>query len=257
MREYEAGIIRIEPRGPSAFVIDLDCVELAGAAVPGQFVQVRVSEGTDPFLRRTFSISGTDPDAGIVRLMIDVVGRGTRLLCGMRTGAVLDCIGPLGRGFDPLFGGPEPCLLVGGGVGVAPILFLADRFRGERKVTFLMGARTADYLAMADDPVLEGMAVRYATEDGSRGWRGYVTGPLEEELSGGKYAAVYACGPHPMLRAVAGIARKHGVPCQVSLEERMACGIGACLGCAVQLADGSVVRACKEGPVFDAEEIAW
>jgi len=259
MREYEAGIIRIEPRGPSAFVIDLDCGELSRESVPGQFVQVRVAEATDPFLRRTFSISGADPDRGTVRLMVDVVGRGTRQLCGMGPGAALSCIGPLGWGFDTGFGGPGACLLVAGGVGVAPLLFLADRLRsrGEREITVLMGARTGDILDMANDPVLDGLTVRYATEDGSRGYRGYVTGPLEEELAGGRYTAVYTCGPHPMLRATAGIARKHGIPCQVSLEERMACGIGACLGCAVRLADGNVVRACKEGPVFDAEEIAW
>ncbi len=260
MREYEAGIIRIEPRGPSAYAIDLECRGLADDAVPGQFTQVRVSDGTDPFLRRTFSISGADPESGVVRLMVDVVGPGTRLLCGMRPGMAISCIGPLGRGFDLAAGhDSRACLLVAGGVGVAPLLLLAARLRakGDRDIHFLMGGRSSDHVSMAEDPALDGLSVVYATEDGSRGERGYVTIPLESSLREGRFGMLYACGPHPMLKAVAGMARAFRVPCQVSLEERMACGIGACLGCAVKLANGRVVRACSEGPVFDAEEIAW
>lgn len=256
MNEYEADIIRTETRGRSIFVLDIQCGDIARTAVPGQFVQIRVAEGTDPFLRRTFSIAGCDPAGETVRLMVDVVGHGTRALCGMGAGESLGIIGPLGKGFDPAFGGNDAALLVGGGVGAAPLLFLVRGMNG-RKSVFLMGGRSAGHVAMVDGLVPNGVPVRYATDDGSRGYHGLITGLLEEELTARRPAVIYACGPHPMMRVVAGIARREGIPCQVSLEERMACGIGACLGCAVQLTGDRMVRACADGPVFDAEEVVW
>lgn len=259
MREYTANIIRTERRGPSAFLMELYCPELAGEALPGQFVQTRISEGTDPFLRRTFSICGADPLKGMIRILVDVVGPGTRLLCAVPCGGKLDVIGPLGTGFDLRFGNPGRCILVAGGVGVAPLLFLVERLckEGPRPITFLMGARTVNHLAVLEDMSGTGIEIKCATDDGSAGYHGLVTGLLEEQLTALNPGVIYTCGPQPMMRTVSDIAARAGIPCQVSLEERMACGIGACLGCAVRLTDGSMVRSCKEGPVFDAGRLAW
>ena len=272
MREYEAGIILTERRGPSYLRIDIECPEIARTAVPGQFVQVRVTEGSDPFLRRTFSLCGSDPGKGTVSLMIDVVGRGTVLLCGARRGHTLNLLGPLGAGFDLSAGAPGHWMLVAGGIGAAPLIFLAGRLaeaRGKR-VTFLMGARTKPHHAMLDGMLPERVPVIPATDDGSLGYHGPI-GDLLDTLLPSNYPAcartrgdptfapdvIAACGPRPMMAAAARIAHERGIPCWVSLEERMACGIGACLGCAVRIADGRMARTCLDGPVFDAEELAW
>jgi dihydroorotate dehydrogenase electron transfer subunit len=222
-------------------------------------VQVRVADGTDPFLRRTFSICGSIPETGTLLLMVDAVGRGTRLLCGMAPGNTLNLIGPLGTAFDMTAGIGRTCVLVAGGVGAAPLVFLEEHLgkAGAGNTVFLMGGRTAEHLTIIDGLIDGSDRVLFATDDGSWEYRGLVTDLLEEKLPELQPGVIYACGPQAMLRSVAEIARRSGIPCQVSLEERMACGIGACLGCAVQLADGTMARACKEGPVFNAEDIAW
>jgi dihydroorotate dehydrogenase electron transfer subunit len=259
MREYEAGILRIERRTHSAFLIDVACGEIAQKAVPGQFVQVRAGRGTDPFLRRTFSICGSLPQDGVISLMIDVVGLGTALLCALKRGEMLNLVGPLGKGFDPDLGGNGPAILAAGGVGAAPLLFLTESIRqsGKRSVVFLMGGKTATNLSIIEGLIGEGVTALEATDDGSRGYHGMVTALLEERIGKLSPGALYVCGPRSMMKAAAEIAKKGGVPCQVSLEERMACGIGACLGCTVQMVDGSMARSCKEGPVFNADEVLW
>jgi dihydroorotate dehydrogenase electron transfer subunit len=258
MREYEAGILRTDHRSPDGYLIEVACGEIAEKAVPGQFVQARTGRGTDPFLRRTFSLCGSRPQEGIVSLLIDVVGMGTSLLCSLKRGEIVNLIGPLGKGFDTNLGGSECAILVAGGFGAAPLLFLADSMRrsDKRPVVFIMGGKTASRLSLIEG-LTEGIPVMEATDDGSRGYHGLVSFLLEERIEELSPGALYACGPHPMMKAVANIAKKSGVPCQVSLEERMACGIGACLGCAVRMADGSMVRSCKEGPVFNVDEVSW
>ncbi|MDP2982384.1 MAG: dihydroorotate dehydrogenase electron transfer subunit [Candidatus Latescibacter sp.] len=259
MREYEAGILRTERRTPGGYIIEVACGEIAQNAVPGQFVQARAGRGTDPFLRRTFSICGSRPEYGIISLMIDVVGLGTALLCSLKRGEMLNLVGPLGNGFDQSLGGNGSVVLVAGGFGAAPLLFLAESIRqsGKRPAVFLMGGKTVTHLSLIEGLICESVSVLEATDDGSRGYHGLVSFLLEERMGELSPGALYACGPRPMMKAVAKIAKKSGVPCQVSLEERMACGIGVCLGCAVRMADGSMVRSCKEGPVFDADEVSW
>jgi dihydroorotate dehydrogenase electron transfer subunit len=259
MREYEAGIIRTERRTPSGYLIELGCEEIAQKAVPGQFIQVRIGRGSTPFLRRTFSICGTSPDEGVIRIMIDVVGLGTELLCTLRRGEMLNLIGPLGRGFDPALGGNGNFVLVAGGVGAAPLLFLTEALRkfDRGNVTFLMGGKTKAHLSLITGLIGEGVHVMEATDDGSHGYHGTVTSLLDEHFEKLAPSSLFVCGPHPMMKAASEIAQKAGIPCQVSLEERMACGIGACLGCSILMADGSMVRSCVEGPVFNACEVAW
>lgn len=258
--ELEQAVVEdIRPLSPLHFALALRAPRVAAAASPGQFVHVRVAEALDPLLRRPFGISQADPGEGSLRLLVQVVGRGTECLARRRPGDPLDLLGPLGRGFAPP-GRPGAAVLVAGGVGVAPFPFLARRLAAERPVTALVGAASRDYL-LAEDALREaGAAVEVATEDGSAGRRGLVTDLLARHLEGA--AMVYACGPTAMLRRVAEICRAAGVPCQVSLDGRMACGSGACLGCAVRTRSGDghgspYAKVCRDGPVFPAEEVLW
>ncbi|MFA6471637.1 MAG: dihydroorotate dehydrogenase electron transfer subunit [Candidatus Latescibacterota bacterium] len=259
MHEYEAGIIRTERRTQTGCIIELECGEIALKAAPGQFVQIRIGKGTNPFLRRTFSICGTFPENGMIRLMIDAVGLGTEILCSLKRGDRVNLVGPLGKGFDPNLGGNGTAVLVAGGIGAAPLLFLAETIllSGKSPVTFLMGGKTKNHLSIIEGLVGEDVMVMEATDDGSRGYHGMVTTLLDEQIRKLSPRSLFVCGPNPMMKAAAEIARSAGVPCQVSLEERMACGIGACLGCAVRMNDGSMVRSCVDGPVFNADEVAW
>lgn len=225
-------------------------------ARPGQFVMVACSEtGQSPLLRRPLSIHAVDGDC--LTLLYRVVGQGTELLANMQVNHSLSILGPLGTGFAI----PEKkhhCL-VGGGIGIAPLLFLARAIRRaqpESKITLLAGARS-DLELLAIEKFQPGVEVLIATDDGSEGHHGFVT-ELLAEVTGD--VAVYTCGPTPMMKGVAEIAREHGWGCQVSLESHMACGMGACLGCAVERSgvhEGAdkYVHVCKDGPVFKAEEI--
>jgi len=257
MREYEAGIIRTNHYGANTYLIDISCAGIAADVAPGQFVQVRVSMGSDPFLRRTFSVCGADRTHDTVTLLVDVVGPGTELLCSMKRGGSVSVIGPLGRGFDMDLGGDGQCALVAGGSGAAPLMFLSERLISERSrpVTFMMGAGTADSLGVISFLDGRDITVLTSTDDGSAGFHGLVSELLENSIAELNPAAVFTCGPRAMMRAVAHTAEKASIPCQVSLEERMACGIGACLGCAIQKKDGRIVRSCIDGPVFNADEV--
>jgi len=225
---------------------------------PGQFYMIRGDWNDDPLLARPISILEDDPACGTVRFLIKVVGKGTRLLASSTAGDRLFALGPLGGAF-PDEDLPEPVVLVGGGVGVPPVYYLAKRLR-ERGVAvrFFQGARTSDDLLMVSELGGLGVDVVLSTEDGSRGVRGMVTEPLGEALGEGA-GMVCACGPEGMLRAVTGLCGGD-IPCKVSLEARMGCGYGVCLGCVVPIREGKgrvYRRVCMEGPVFDGEEVLW
>ena len=225
---------------------------------PGQFYMLRGDWGADPLLGRPLSILGENAANGTIRFLLKVVGRGTRRLFELEPGQKVFGLGPLGRPFPREAGGSDRLVLVGGGVGVPPMVYLAWKLKEEgRAFTFLQGARTEQDLVLLKD--LEAMEVEpvLTTEDGSRGLRGLITGPLGELL--GDATAVYACGPEGMLRAVADLCRGR-VACHLSLEARMGCGYGVCLGCVVPVSrNGRRVyeRVCKEGPVFDGEAVLW
>ena len=259
MQEYEAGIIRTEFRGDNKYLISLSCKDIASKTAPGQFVQVRVGIGTDPFLRRTFSVCSADAERGIIQLLIDIVGRGTELLCCMKRGGTVNIIGPLGTGFDIHLGGDGQCILAAGGTGAAPLLFLAETLcrSVKRPVTLMMGGHTDSAIKVIDGLISDGITVINATDDGSSGFHGMVSALLEETLKSINPEVIYTCGPYSMMKEVARIVEYASLPCQVSLEERMACGIGVCLGCTVRLRDGRMVRSCVEGPVFNAFEVKW
>ncbi len=228
----------------------------AKSARAGQFAHIRVGKGLEPLLRRPISIHGLD-DRDAIAFLYQAKGAGTALLAAKRTGETIDAIGPAGNGFtvDARF---RRIILVGGGIGVAPLMFLAQAYRAKgTAVTVLLGARSKDCLTCLADFKSLGCQVTVTTDDGSQGHRGYVTDILEQHISAGPGpVAIFACGPTVMMRRAATIAGLYDVFCEVSLEERMACGVGACLGCAVMTTTG-YRRVCADGPVFSAEEVVW
>lgn len=237
---------------PRAWLLWLEAPEIAGRARPGQFVMVRCGDGAEPLLRRPFSIHGTDSRGGVA-LLFETVGQGTAWLAGRAAGDPVDLIGPLGNGFR-IAPGCREVLLVAGGVGIAPLAYLAEAaLEAGRKVSLLQGARTASVL-YPRHRLAPGAAVACVTDDGSSGSRGVVTDFLEE------YAAradqVFACGPTGMYRTMARLECLTGKPVQLSLEEKMACGLGACLGCMVQTRSGPK-QVCHDGPVFEMGDIIW
>ena len=257
MFELLAEIVSNRRITENTWLMDLRAAEIAQTAKPGQFVMIRIKTGLDPFLRRPFSICGVEEDRFLV--LYRVVGKGTSLMRGLKQGESLWVLGPLGKGFVE----PEQDtnrILVGGGIGIAPLVFLSQ-FHREKEVIFVMGFRSAKDILFPQKITGEGRACGVATDDGTQGHRGPVTDLLEERLrDNSKRILVCACGPKPMLRKVAEMTLALKIPCQVSLEARMACGLGACQGCAVKASaksGRSYVHVCKEGPVFEAEAIDW
>lgn len=221
-------------------------------AHPGQFVQVKVEGYPRTFLRRPISICLL-PNPDELWLLVQAVGEGTRVLCDLKPGAVVNMLLPLGTGFTQPER-PSSCLLIGGGVGMAPMLMQGRALAAAgHKVTFLLGGRTATDLVLHDAFEQYG-SVYVTTEDGSRGDKGYVT--QHSVLQTTQYDVVYTCGPKPMMQAVAAYAASKGIPCEVSLENLMACGIGACLCCVEDTVDGHVCT-CTEGPVFNTRRLKW
>jgi len=229
------------------------------AAEPGQFVMLSPgalgsTPRVDPLLPRPMAIyrvSGAELD-----VLYKVTGRGTALLADARPGERVRVVGPLGRGFPAPAPG-ERALLVGGGTGIASLYDLAARAAERARVSVLLGARSAADLMGREDFAALDVELLVATEDGSEGRRGLVTELLEDRLAEGPGARVYACGPTAMMRRAAELAAARGASCHVSLENRMACGFGICLGCAVPAATEGFDLVCRDGPVFDARNLSW
>lgn len=240
--------------GDDIFDMLVFCPEVAEIARAGQFAHIRVEGFT---LRRPISICAIDPDLGTIRLVFEIRGRGTAQMARWQAGGAVDMMAPLGNGFTLLEKEALP-VLVGGGIGTPPMLELA-RYYGEN-ATAIIGFRTADKSMLSADFANTGAYSYLCTDDGTLGRKGYVTDLLRERLESGHADIVYACGPMPMLKAVAALSKAHGVRCQVSLEERMGCGVGACLVCACKTQHGGeehYSHVCKHGPVFEADEIVF
>jgi dihydroorotate dehydrogenase electron transfer subunit len=243
------------------FQMGLLCPHIAHNAKPGQFIQVRVSNSYDPLLPRPLAVYRARGDA--FDILFKVVGKGTRLLSEKQIGDTLSIMGPLGKGF-PIGDDFQMATLVAGGMGIAALMRLAEAIK-DRPFSVLMGASTRDKIVGAEDLLAMGTEVHIATEDGSAGHKGLVSELLAEMLQKEEcpreHHRIFACGPTPMLKVISRIAARYNISAYISLEERMACGVGACLGCVCQVIspDGETQykTVCADGPVFDAREIVW
>lgn len=240
---------------PSIFDMEVLCPDIVAEAREGQFVHVRCG---DLSLRRPISICSFDRETSILRLTYIVKGEGTKWLSRRKQGDIVDILGPLGNGFS-LNQEYKNVILVGGGIGVPP-MFSLSRFYGER-ARAIYGFRNKELIILDGETKENGSKLFITTDDGSFGRKGFVTDELREQIKLQKPDMIYACGPSVMLRGISAIAIENGIPCQVSMEERMACGVGACLGCATRIKNDDGVETykhvCKDGPVFDAKEVVF
>ena len=250
--------------GPSCHRLGLETGKGYLDAKPGQFVTVKTEDGFDPLLRRPFSIhrliAGNDKIVQGIEVLFKVVGRSTMQFSKLKPEDSLSLLGPLGQGFSI----PEShrkIIMVAGGIGIAPFLFLAE-FLAEKGIDascckVLIGGRTKQDLLCIDDFKALNIDTHISTDDGSCGHKGLITDLLKEAMEENKPDIIFACGPHLMLKAVAGIANRRSIRCQISLETIMVCGVGACLGCAVKVKDdsGKYGHVCVDGPVFDSRNI--
>ena len=253
----KAVVIRQDPVARGIFSLWLSCPEIAQSAKSGQFVGV-YSNDASRLLPRPISLCEIDKADGAIRLVYRVAGAGTAEFSELHTGDLLRLIGPLGNGY-PISEEYKAPILIGGGIGIPPILQLSKDLSDNEKKTVVLGYRKE--LFLTEEFEHSSKRVCMATEDGSAGVRGTVIDAIE--CAGVEGDVVYACGPMPMLKAVAAFAESKGIPAYLSLEERMACGVGACLGCIVKTAKKDAhsnvnnARICTEGPVFLASDIQW
>jgi dihydroorotate dehydrogenase electron transfer subunit len=256
MEHFTGEVYGLEQIARNCFLLQF-CWSGKEVPLPGQFLTLRISCSSVPLLRRPFAVSGFNPAEKRGEFIFLKRGAGTALLTGKAPGEPLDVIGPLGIGF-PIPEANQHPVLIAGGIGIGPILFLAEKLNQLGiNYDFLTGSRDAS--SLPSQAVLERIPhARLFTDDGSAGTAGFPVDLLPELIGQVKHPVIYACGPDAMLRRCHFTAAESGVPCWVSVEQVMACGVGACMGCAVPLADGtSYARACTEGPVFRSSDVWW
>lgn len=246
----KGAIRRHELVGPSIWRMEIELPRTAREAQPGQFIDVKINDASR-LLRRPISIAGTIPGRGLVEIIYRVVGAGTEALARMRVGETVDCLGPLGNHFTI----PEGHFVgVGGGVGIAPMLFAARRAK-PGTMTVAIGGRNKEEVFWKDffPKTLRELIV--TTDDGSYGVKGFTVAVLPEVFAKGDVEEVITCGPGIMMKKVAELAEAAGIRCEVSLERRMGCGTGGCLACVADKKEGGHYKVCKDGPVFDTKEV--
>lgn len=244
-------IVRKETLAKECFRLTIRCPEIAKKAQAGQFAHIRANGF---LLRRPISICEIDRAAGTITLVFEVRGEGTKVISELREGDTMDMLAPLGRGFSLLDN--KKVILIGGGIGTPPMLECAKHYG--KSATVITGFRSASAVILQEDFARTGAEVILCTDDGTAGEKGFVTEALKPCLEKGGTDLICACGPNGMLKGVVALAKDFGVPCEVSLEERMGCGVGACLVCAcksVKNGEEYYARVCKDGPVFNAEEV--
>ncbi len=252
--KYTQGIypvVSVKKLNETTYDFVIKAPDIAKKAKEGQFVQVK-ADGF--FLRRPISLGGITEDT--IRIIFEIKGDGTKAIANIKEGDMIDVMGPLGHGFT--VSDQKKVILIGGGIGTPPMLPLAEDFK--ENATVILGFRSKEQVILKEDFEKTGAKVIICTNDGSMGEKGFVTDVLKT-LIDEKPDMIYSCGPNVMLKAVATMANENDIPCEVSLEERMACGVGACLGCACKTKshDGTSSHAhvCKNGPVFDSKEVIF
>lgn len=257
MKKYisDLRLVSTEELSSDYFLMKFTQEEPLPEMLPGQFVEVKVDNSPTTFLRRPISINYVDTDTNELWLLIHAIGDGTRVLSALSRNSIVNMVYPLGNSFTMPEIASERLLLVGGGVGTAPMLYLGAQLHARGfKPTFLLGARTASGILQLDQFKRFG-EVYFTTEDGSMGEKGFVT-QHSVLASQPAFSRIYSCGPKPMMMAVASYAKKNNISCEVSLENTMACGVGACLCCVEDTTRGNVC-VCTEGPVFNINQLRW
>ena len=255
-----AELVKKEQLKPDIFKFSVKAPSIVKEAKPGNFIEIRVTDQLDPFLRRPISIYNLDRENGILEFIFQVKGKGTELLAKREEGKTIDIVGPIGYGTFK-YEDYEKIAIIGGGIGVFPLYELAKCAKADhKKVTTYLGFRSKDFVVLEDEFAKVSNELVLTTDDGSYAEKGFAINYLEKDIEAGKIDAIYACGPLPMLKAVQKLAIEKEIPCQISLEEKMACGLGVCLGCAVKTAKSpkdapEYWHVCKAGPVFNAKDV--
>jgi len=260
-------ILNKEEVAPDIYLMKLKAPEIVQGALPGQFIHIKCSKDNYPLLRRPLSIHRIDKEKGEICILFQVVGEGTKLLANRTAGDNLDILGPIGNSFN-IYPESKKIMIVGGGIGVAPLLALCEEStRQGKEVRVLIGALKKELVIGEENIRKSGAKVDVATDDGSYKYKGLVTDLLEGSIREGWLAdQIFACGPKFMMRKIVEISLDAHIDCQVSLEERMACGIGACLGCVCKIKTKDkkedkvkykYKRVCVDGPVFKGSEVVW
>lgn len=249
-------LIKKEQLKPDILKFTCESKEISNIAKPGQFVEIKVSESYEPFLRRPISIYNVDKDNNLFEFIFQVKGRGTNFLSDIKEGQFIDIIGPIGNGVFEIKD-YKNIAIIGGGIGIFPLYELTKEAKLCANTNVYLGFRNKDFVVLEDEFKKVSTNLTITTDDGSYGNSGFAINYLEKDLEEKNIDAIYACGPLPMLKAVKKLAEDKKIFCQISLEQRMACGVGACMGCSVRLATEEVhyARVCKDGPVFDSEAV--
>ena len=252
--QLHSKLIKKEQLKADIFKFSLSAKEIVDVARPGQFIEIRVTNGIDPFLRRPISIYNMDKENGILEIIFRVQGKGTEILSRKKEEDLVDIVGPLGYGTFK-FEGYKNIAVLGGGIGVFPLYELAKNASKEITVNTYLGFRDKEAVLLEKEFEKVSKKLVITTDDGSYKIHGFAINELKKDLEEGKIDAIFACGPLPLLRAVKNLTKEKNIPCQISLEEKMGCGLGVCLGCAVEVVDGGYQHVCKQGPVFDSNKV--
>lgn len=259
-KQEQAELINKEQLTSDIYKFSVQAPKIVKDAKPGNFIEIRVSDQTEPFLRRPISIYNLDRENGILEFIFQVKGKGTEILAKKKIGDLIDIVGPLGYGTFK-YENYNNLAIIGGGIGVFPLYELAKCAKKDNKnVNIYLGFRNKEYVVLEDEFKNVSDNLTITTDDGSYSEKGFAINFLEKDIEAGKVDSIYACGPLPMLKTVQKLAVEKNIPCQISLEEKMACGLGVCLGCAVKTAKSpkdapEYWHVCKAGPVFQAKDV--
>lgn len=258
----KAKLIKKEQLKNDIYKFSLKANEITKTAKPGHFIEIRVTDNVEPLLRRPISIYNIEKEEGILEVIFQVKGKGTTILANRKEGEEIDILGPLGYGTFNVKQEGEVAI-IGGGIGVFPLYELAKQTKQYKntKVNTYLGFRSKDYVVLEEEFKNVSDKLIITTDDGSYKEAGFAINKLKEDIEKTKPSMIYACGPLPMLKAVQTLSIEKNIPCQISLEEKMGCGLGACLGCAVKTANSpddapQYWHVCKAGPVFNAKDVS-
>lgn len=259
-KQVFAELIKKEKLLDDLYKFSVDAKEIVELANPGNFIEIRINENSDPFLRRPISIYNLDKENGVLEFIFQVKGKGTELLAKKKEGDKIDIIGPLGNGTFK-FEEYKNIAVIGGGIGIFPLYELSKQAKNAgKKVYTYLGFRNKDLVTLEKEFEDVSTILTITTDDGSYKNSGFAINYLKNDLEKNNIDCIYACGPLPMLKAVKKLAEEKEIPCQISLEEKMGCGMGVCLGCAVRTATSTddnpqYLHVCKAGPVFNCKMV--